>query len=262
MQPAASLASFVRAPIGRYVRGRRFLLGFPTAELQLAIGWGTVTEADAREMADVLRAQHEGLPRHLSLVDLRAVRHVDTTALAVLADVMTSLVPINRAVTVRGAVLRPDGVSGMAVAGFWQVLGAGYETRVFTDVNEAFTWLGFPQGPPPELAELTHLIDVHASALTDKLRATLVASPLLSLDAAARKLGLSGRSLQRALHDDGSSFRHESEVARVRLAQELLRDPERSIKDIASSIGMTPTGFTTCFRRVTGTTPTRWRALD
>ncbi len=215
--------------------------------------------ADAAEMAKVLRGQHERFPRHASLVDLRALVHIDPAALGVLAEAMTALVPLNMTLTERGAVLRPDGVPGMAVAGFFQVLGAGYETRVFTDPDLALAWL-FPDGAPTELASWMSLVDPRASVLTDRLRGELVASPMLSLERAARSLGVSARSLQRALHEDGSSFRHEAEVARVRLAQELLRDPERSIKDVASSVGMTATAFTTCFRRVTGSTPTRWRA--
>ncbi len=261
MRITASPAALFRAPIGRCVRGRRFLLGFPTAELQVIIGWGALEPDDARAFADALRGQHRGLPRHASLADLHRVQHIGPEALGIIADAMLELAPVNAGITRRGAVVRPPGVAGMAVAGFWQLVDAGYPTRVFTDAAAALRWLGHPPRQiRADLAAWDEVADPTAGALAEQVRAVLTQAPTLSLAAVARRIGAAPRTVQRRLGDDGTSFRREADRARMAAARELLRDPTRSIKEVAARVGMTSTGFTTCFRRATGQAPTAWRA--
>lgn len=261
MRPAPSLAAFLRRPIGAFLRGRRFLCGFPTPSLQLLVGWGVITGEDGDELSALLRGQHRDLPRHASLTDLRAVTHVDASALAAMAAAMVDAMPVNRVITTRGAVVRPPGVSGMAVAGFWQVVDGGYPTEVFTEPVAALTWLGHPaQRAARDLAAWTAAVDPSTSELADRVRAALGHGRIPTVGDLARRLGVSPRSLQRQLHRDGTSYRQEVEHARVRQAQELLREPGRSIKDVAARVGMSATAFATAFRRRTGLTPSAWRA--
>ncbi len=261
MQVVPTLAAFLRRPIGRAVRGRRFLWGFPTPTLQLLVGWGAITGDDGRELATLVRAQHRGLPRHVSLTDLRALGEVEPAALAPMAEAMAEVAAVNRVITTRGAVVRPAGVAGMAVAGFWQLVDPGYPTAVFTDPIAALGWLGHPvDRAARDLAAWTADLELGASELADRVRAALTGAAVPSMAALARQLGVSARSLQRQLQRDGTSYRLEVERARIRRAQALLRQPERSIKAIAAGVGMSATAFATAFRRRTGLSPTAWRA--
>ncbi|MCE9572267.1 MAG: helix-turn-helix transcriptional regulator [Deltaproteobacteria bacterium] len=261
MRPAPSTAAFLRNPVGRYLRGRRFLMAFPSPRLQVVVGWGLVARADAEELAAVLRGQHAGLPRHASLTDLRALVSIDASGLATLADAISAIAPVDAQITRRAAVVRPPGTAGMAVAGFWQVVEPGYPTRVFTDAPAALRWLGHPaRRVEPDLAAWTALADPNGSQLLDRVRDALVDAPTCALADVARALAVSVRTLQRQLRIGGTSFRREVEVARIRVAQQLLDDPERPIKSVAARVGMSQAAFSTCFRRMTGVAPTTWRA--
>ena len=78
---------------------------------------------------------------------------------------------------------------------------------------------------------------------------------------AARGLALSTRSLQRRLAEKKTSFRQELDGARVRLAQELLREGDTSITEVAIHVGLTsPQHLSTLFRKLGHPNPSEWRA--
>jgi len=83
-----------------------------------------------------------------------------------------------------------------------------------------------------------------------------------TLESAAAGLATSARSLQRELHDAGTSFSAELHAARVRAACELLGETDDKIDVIAQAVGAT-TGsrLSRLFRRQLGITPARFRAL-
>lgn len=81
-----------------------------------------------------------------------------------------------------------------------------------------------------------------------------------SLDQVARGLGLSRRSLQRRLADEGSSFQLLVDETRRELALRHLRDPRVSLTDVALLTGFADaSAFHHAFRRWTGTTPREHR---
>lgn len=81
-----------------------------------------------------------------------------------------------------------------------------------------------------------------------------------SVEAAARKLRLSPRTLQRRLRDEGTSYRRIVEVVRRELAERYLRQPELSIDQVADRLGFSePSAFHRAFRRHTGVTPAAYR---
>lgn len=250
------------APGGRYLARRRFVLGYPVAGLQVLVGWGAIGEGDATELAAVLRAQHARIPPHASLVDLRRVVHVDEAAITVLAEVMKQTAKINAQITIRGAVVRPPGVSGMMIAGFWHVVDSGYPTRVFAEPAAALRWLGHPRHRVTADLEVCERLreECARSDLADRLREHLDGGASTTIEDAARWLGVSPRSLQRGLHEDSTSFRAEVGAARTRAAIRLLRDDELSIKAVAVRVGMASTSaFAAWFRRRTGVSPSAWR---
>jgi len=81
------------------------------------------------------------------------------------------------------------------------------------------------------------------------------------MNAAARALGLSARSLRRRLRQEGSSYSTIAEQVLATLAKRLLSDEERSIEATAYTMGFAdPSAFYRAFKRWTGTTPKAYRS--
>jgi AraC-like DNA-binding protein len=77
----------------------------------------------------------------------------------------------------------------------------------------------------------------------------------------ARELGLSRRTLSRALATEGATFSRILDELRATLAKHYLKDREVPVTEIAWLLGYRETGsFTHAFRRWTGTSPSRFRA--
>jgi AraC-like DNA-binding protein len=77
---------------------------------------------------------------------------------------------------------------------------------------------------------------------------------------AAEILGMSKRTLQRRLQQNGLSYSEILQEARFQFAHSLLRDPNVTITDVAMASGYgSPQHFTRAFRGFTGVTPTVYR---
>jgi AraC-like DNA-binding protein len=71
---------------------------------------------------------------------------------------------------------------------------------------------------------------------------------------------MSGRSLQRRLNAEGSSFRAELDRVRSELAVRLLNEGEADAHELAFLLGFSePSAFHRAFKRWTGTTPAAYR---
>jgi AraC-like DNA-binding protein len=80
------------------------------------------------------------------------------------------------------------------------------------------------------------------------------------MDAAARSLGISVRTLRRRLAEEGTSFSAVVSEAMAVVATDLLRDPRRTIQEAAFELGFSEAStFHRAFRRWTGTTPSAFR---
>jgi AraC-like DNA-binding protein len=70
----------------------------------------------------------------------------------------------------------------------------------------------------------------------------------------------SARTLQRRLHDVGLTYVQVVAQARLDVAQEMLGDPGKKVRDVARSLGYSDAAhFTRAFQRWTGLTPTAFR---
>ncbi|RAZ93051.1 AraC family transcriptional regulator [Mesorhizobium hawassense] len=79
----------------------------------------------------------------------------------------------------------------------------------------------------------------------------------------ARELGMSERTLQRRITEEGTSFRELLVNARQELGRQLLADPSADIDEVACLLGYQDTSsFYRAFRDWEGTTPNRWRELN
>lgn len=76
----------------------------------------------------------------------------------------------------------------------------------------------------------------------------------------ASELGISNRTLQRRLTDEGTSFKHLLTQVRHELARKYLADPSFDIKEVAFMIGYEDqNSFYRAFRIWEGDTPSNWR---
>lgn len=102
-----------------------------------------------------------------------------------------------------------------------------------------------------------------AGSVVEQVRAVLMerlASGPPDLSDVAADLGLSERTLQRRITDEGTSFRELLAGARRSLGQRLLADPSVEIGEVAFLLGyQDASAFYRAFRDWEGTTPGRWR---
>lgn len=76
------------------------------------------------------------------------------------------------------------------------------------------------------------------------------------VEALARALGLSTRSLQRQVRGEGTTLRALVEEARLRHAQRLLADPALTVDEVAFMVGYSAeSAFRRAYRRWTGRSP-------
>ena len=130
----------------------------------------------------------------------------------------------------------------------------------------------FP-GHNPELLEI--LVPALASELGDlqghssvgeQVKVILkrnLASGRPELSDVAQELGMSERTLQRRITDEGRTFRELLLEARRELGRRLLSDPSSAIKEVAYLLGYQDTSaFYRAFRYWEGVTPNRWREIN
>lgn len=95
------------------------------------------------------------------------------------------------------------------------------------------------------------------------LRTVLVgcAGDFPSLSAAARLLGLSGRTLRRRLAAEGSGFQAVLDETRAELAADYLRESDFTVEEIAGLVGFSEqTNFSKAFKKWTGLSASEYRA--
>ncbi|HDV6325021.1 TPA: AraC family transcriptional regulator [Burkholderia cenocepacia] len=104
------------------------------------------------------------------------------------------------------------------------------------------------------------------SSIREQVKVVLkrcLASGRPELSGVAHDLGMSERTLQRRITDEGATFRDLLAQARQELWRRLLSDPTTSIDEVACLLGYQDTSsFYRAFRDWEGVTPNRWRELN
>jgi transcriptional regulator GlxA family with amidase domain len=143
----------------------------------------------------------------------------------------------------RLALIRPAGVEGAAIAGAFEVLRRPYPVRVFATAAEGYTWLATEHGTPSWPADAAVLAELQGEAsntprLIGELR-VLVERNLVGLPVgeAAKRLGVSERTLQRKLGEHDTTYQDEVADARLRAAKQLLATTDTPITNIALTVG-------------------------
>jgi AraC-like DNA-binding protein len=84
--------------------------------------------------------------------------------------------------------------------------------------------------------------------------------PDASIEAVARALHMSARTLQRRLEDEGARFSEIVDGAREEAARAAIVDASRSLAEIAHALGFADLAtFSRAFKRWTGKPPGVWR---
>lgn len=249
---------------GEEAHGTNWLVWRPAPAVWTTVLWN---QPSSDEIAALVRVFDVGFAlrkqlKYVALVDCSQLQLVDGAAFAVLAEYMQSRKADHHRLMQRQAVVRPGGLVGTVVTGFFDVLEYQLPVRVFNQRAAALDWLLDGDGAPV-VAELERRV-ARARQLAPavrELRALLSAQPSLNVAAAARALGRSARTLQRQLDEAGTTFRAESTAARLRCAERLLADTDHKITAIALELGYaTRQHFARVFRAHAKLTPLEWRA--
>jgi AraC-like DNA-binding protein len=267
VRQASDIGEFLAAPVGRWVRGRRFVVWCHAPNLVGSLHWG---RAEAEDMQTFLRAIDvagaPGVRPPLDvLVDVRRAELPDAAAFgATMEHVRDHWARYVRPVK-RSAFIHASNLSAAAATGFWGPIAPDFELRLFGDPAEGFGWFARPDGAAAatQVAELTAETFSEAP-MTLALRAHLAGESTLKkadIAAAGRALGVSSRSLQRRLEEEGTSFRNELARARIDAALPLVRDGEIKLDAVARMVGCSSlAAFSRLYRRMTGESPSQARA--
>lgn len=264
MRPAEGLDAYLRDPLGRYLTGEGFLHWYASADLCGFILWGCPGETQVRRLVEVLDVELPPAAPHVSLVDASRLEATDPSAFTVLVRYMQEHEARFGQSVQRQALVRPEGVVGAIVGGFYSLLTGAYANRAFKEAPDALTWLGVPEATAaPLLGRLGELVAEATGQspllreLHQVLRGRLVEA---NLGDVSRVMGMSERTLQRRLKEAGTSFQAELNAVQVRTAQALLRETDMKLTAVAVEVGCASLQhFSSLFRKRVGESPSTWR---
>lgn len=260
MQRAASFSRYAQDPVGQYLAGAHWLAFCRAPRFWGFALWGRVEADEVRPLVDALRLElHDDVPPHVSLVDATRLTGADAAGF----EVMQRYVAAHRAALARQvtslALVHPAGFEGAVVAGFYNVLERPYPVALVTDVAAGLAHLGVNDAAfaPALAAAVDH---VAGSPLIGAVQAAVRERPRAAVAEVARQLGLSARTLQRRLTDEGTSFSTVQAEARLARALERITGSTSSLTSIALDVGFSSTQhMSAAVKRATGKTPTELR---
>lgn len=264
MQPVDRYEELLRSPLGRYFAGRQVLVFCPDSTLLGVTVWGCPGEDDVALLIALL-----DFPHHPALAGgcdvLFDAQRLDRLDAEVFDTYVAALQRRHDALARRvrrQALVRPAGMVGAVIAGAVAVTGAPAPWAVFTGIEPALLWLERRDGGElaAQLQQLARPF-VDGDPLIARLHAVLRGAGLrMSLDDAARHLGVGPRTLQRQLAARRTHFRAELDQARAAAAQRLLRESDMKVEVIARRVGCcSGEHLFTLLQRQRGTAPSAER---
>jgi AraC-like DNA-binding protein len=258
--PIPDFAPFLGDPGDLVLVRRSFFFWQSRHRVHGTVMWGRPNEDDVVEMCSVwdthLPSPYGSDP---TLTDIRGLESIDILAFNRLLRVFSEKRAKWTSLAGPQAILHGGGLAGAAILGAVQLAGPGYRLGGFDSIGDALGWLDRSDVESDVAALRASLLDI--PDIIRRVRSTLDAEPgWLTSTELARKLGLSGRSLQRHLEAAGTSLRHERTSHVVLRAQRLLEGTDLDLGAIAAMIGVgSSSRLVTLFRKVRGTTPGEFR---
>jgi AraC-like DNA-binding protein len=259
MRAVASVEAFIADRFGSYFVGRNYLVWCSDAALGGIVYWGTPDAEDVRELERIFALDPPATQPYDIVSDGRRLERVVQTTFEPFARAAARGLreqPLMR----RMAVVAPYGLVGTVMAGFFHLFNVGGKQQLFSDAGAAFAWLG--RGDALQDLEAVIAAELQEPPLITALRGWLTTHLAeATVTAAARALGRSSRSLQRDLGGAATSFRRELERARAAAARARLADSDVKVEVLARELGCrSVASFAKLFRRVSGETPSEFRA--
>jgi AraC-like DNA-binding protein len=224
--------------------------------LHVTLLFGRPPPDAARELVAILDA-HDFVTPRISLFDASAVDAIEPESFAIVTEYQNRRRADLSKCVQRQAIVTPRGMPGAIITGYRAVFDFSYPVEFFTERAPALEFLERIDA----LAAVDEIAASSSRPLLVRLRNLLATSLSIVLAEAARQLGVSERSLQRYLQTEGTSFLDEVQTARIAAAKLLLSETDRKLTAIATDVGCASLqSFSTMFRRVTGETPSEFRA--
>jgi AraC-like DNA-binding protein len=277
MQGIRKIDEYLASPVGRYFEASTFVYWYPYPDINGFSLRGCPDPDDIQQLIRLIeallptkqaldaRGGVDAPPPVVSLIDARRLVHVDPAAFASLARYLESRWDRLAGVIRRQALVRPVGLAGTVVAGFYEVLRPSFPVRVFEWLDDALDWLGPSAGERARGAlRILDGDEERGDALADRLRRLLESSRgKVTVARVARELGVSERTLQRRLHALGTTFQDEVLQARVRTGKAMMLASEANLTAIALEVGCASLQhYSALFRKVTGLSPSVWRKRE
>jgi AraC-like DNA-binding protein len=254
----------MRNPVGAGVIVETNLVWCASPTLGGSTGWGSPSGTQAERVMNVVAALFDPSigPQVDIILDGYRLEHVSPAAVMAIFDWTRRNLDALKQRIRRQVGVPPPGVGGLLLSGMLPMLGNPYCFQVVSTPEAAYRAVLGDDGDAlrEELAAHINSAD-RTPPIVVELRALLRAHQgNLALEAAARQIGRSPRSLQRELETVGAlSFRDEQARARTAAAAELLAASDDKIAVIAARVGMSVTGLNRLVRERIGTTVDAWR---
>jgi AraC-like DNA-binding protein len=222
--------------------------------------WGVPDEAEVSALLTLFDDTYGKFQPHSILADLSDLETVNLAPFTLFRRYFDTRSVELAAMVTHACVMVAESLAGSAAAGFLGIVRAPFEFTTTKQVAEAANRLGWATA---DLQSYLHTksIAMGTRSLLTQVQAALTGQLAVATSATvARALGVSERSMQRALHACATSFSQQLLDARVQAAQALLTESSLSIIRIALDVGFrSPEHFATVFRQKTGKTPSAYR---
>lgn len=246
-----------------YITGRGWMIWRESPSLGGLILWGPQSDEQA---AALIRVCSDGLGAlssidpsvpFLALLDLRRAGGIDVSAFTVFHE---WLVEVNKQhPELRVVMICDPSPESAALLGLVQIAAPRIIQTVVDDLDPILHKASAPEGLMPALDEIVE--ELMVPGVVELLRASLHKSQAqLTLQKAARALGMSVRSLQRGLEKQRTTFERERAMVRKVIYEKMVGSPDAKIDAVASALGFgSLRAFSTAFRRAVGMSPRAFR---
>ena len=240
--PTYDVKTFLAAPMRRCLITASFALWCFAADLQGGMMWGTLDEETSRNWFAAGRyLAHRSIatPRR-ALIDFSGIERVHSEAIVGFIAAAPEHISTFWRGLERQAMILPESLDGVMVAGALTMSGLQHELRVVRDPANAIAFVEHPEAAIAHTAASQLVAEYRGRpSVLARLRAQLASNlndPTIESSAAA--LHMSTRTLQRELKRLRTSFSEQLRLVRIATAERLLVHSDHKIESIAREVGL------------------------